>query len=144
MKWDADRIGILASLTCAVHCAVTALLPALTLAIGVLADPSVETLLVLLALGIAAFSLARGYRVHRNSTPLLGCIGAVAALGLARLGEPIVGKSEAWLSVLAACILVSAHLLNLRAIGRACSTAPVASDPLSSTEGESSRLIDRS
>jgi hypothetical protein len=110
-----DRAGIVASSLCAIHCAVFALLPMVSVvATGFVVDPWVERLLVAVAVGLGLASLLSSFAfAHRDLRPL-----AVLAAGLAALAaRALVGehsRAEAVCSIFAACLLVSAHVLNLR------------------------------
>jgi len=74
-RWD--RMGVCASILCAVHCAVA---PLLFLAVptfaGIWAHPSSHALIAMLVLPLAGTVVLRGYRVHRRRW-----VAASAALG---------------------------------------------------------------
>lgn len=122
-----DRIGMIASCVCAVHCAVMpaviGLLPLLGL--GVIADERVEWAVIGIAALVGAASLLPTYfRHHGCATPLL-----IFAAGLTLI---FVGKTlfeeratlEAASVVAGALAVAVAHFVNRR-LCRACCTIPV-------------------
>lgn len=114
----ADRLGMVASGLCAVHCVAGALLAGVSATGLLLADPRVELGFVAVAMVVAAAALSMGFRRHRKvAPPLLGALGiAVIAIGRAlRLDNEI---AEAAWSVSGAALLISAHVVNLRALQR--------------------------
>lgn len=114
---NADRAGIAASLLCAAHCALLPLLAG-TGSLGLLAgslaeDTQLELGLVVVSLVFAGWALLLGRRRHHANGPMaLGVLGAVLLIS----AKVAAGESlELPLSLLAGGLLVSAHLLNLRA-----------------------------
>ncbi len=83
-----DRLGMIASSLCAVHCAVCALLPAAlgALGLGALLGHEAEWVFTLIAIGFAAGALALGWRRHRSlrvaGLLLVGMIGLLASRGI--------------------------------------------------------------
>ncbi|MBX3275669.1 MAG: MerC domain-containing protein [Sandaracinaceae bacterium] len=114
-----DRVGIVASSACAVHCVAGAVLAGAAGVAGAIADERVELALLVVALGIAALVLGSSYAKHRDARPALLALGALAPLALARALEWEPEGIEVALSVLGAACLVGAHVLNLRATRRA-------------------------
>ncbi len=116
-----DRLGVLASGTCAAHCVVCALLPGVlgALGLGALLGHEAEWTFTLVAVLFAAAATAIGWRRH-GSLPVTFALAA-GAMGLlcARLLEergmhgwgPIVG-------VFAGLILLFGHVGNARASQR--------------------------
>ncbi len=118
----ADRIGILASAVCLVHCLFLPLLvPLLPLLAGVAEVESVhEGLLVFLTL-CALLAFVPGFRAHRIGSVLaFGGLGVVLlALGvIAHDWDPLSGLDTP-LTVIGGLVLVSTHLINIR-LCRAC------------------------
>lgn len=117
----ADRLGIAASATCAVHCAATALTPGLlgVLGLGALLGHEAEWTFTLIAAVLAAAALVQGWRVHRSVVITSAFVAGIAGLLLSRLVEESgahgVGTG---VGVFAAGALVVAHVLNIRS-GRA-------------------------
>lgn len=125
-KPAADRIGILASAVCLVHCLLLPLIvPLLPLLAGLAeAEAFHEGLLVLLSL-CAIVAFVPGYRAHRLlSVVLFGGLGVALLAGgvLAHDWPPLAGFDTP-LTVIGGLVLVSTHLLNLRL----CRRCPVCS-----------------
>lgn len=113
----ADRLGILVSAICAVHCMLVPILFYLLPAAGVaLGDERLEWGLLLLAGMVASLSLGLSYRRHRSLTVLALLVAGLLLLVAARLleehGEPAL--LSALVSVVGASVLVTGHAFNLR------------------------------
>ncbi|WP_428386246.1 MerC domain-containing protein [Mucisphaera sp.] len=81
-----DRLGIVASAACAIHCLAAPFLFMLLPAVGsVWSHPSVHWILAALVLPLALFVVLRGYRLHRRrSAPIALVLGVTLILaGLA-------------------------------------------------------------
>ena len=61
-----DRVGVVASTLCAIHCALCALLPSIfgALGIGFLLGQGAELVFTLVAIGFAMMALAVGWKSH--------------------------------------------------------------------------------
>lgn len=117
-----DRLGITASLGCAVHCILTALLFVLAPAVfqgahfykplNFLTHEWIHVGMALLVFPVAVLALWNGYRTHRNKSGLLlGGVGlSLLISGLLLHGETM----EIVLTLLGGIILAAAHLVNLR------------------------------
>lgn len=113
----ADRLGILVSAICAVHCLLVPvlfyLLPAAGAALG---DERLEWGLLLMAGLVATLSLGLSYRRHRSLAVLALLVAGLMLLIAARLleehGEPVL--LSALVSVVGASVLVAGHAFNLR------------------------------
>jgi hypothetical protein len=75
----ADRIGIWASILCAIHCALT---PVLLIALPTFgkawAHPATHWGMALIVIPIAVFMMLKGYRKHARKWILVtGCVGIV-------------------------------------------------------------------
>jgi MerC mercury resistance protein len=103
---------MLASLACAVHCALMPLvLSALPL---VLHDERLEWGLVGLSAGLGVGSLTRGYRKHRRALAL-GVLGlGLALLVSGRFAEEVGANAGLGLVVLGGLLVALAHFLNHR------------------------------
>ncbi|MEO1269068.1 MAG: MerC domain-containing protein, partial [Myxococcota bacterium] len=83
-----DRFGAFASSLCAVHCAVSALIPAAfgALGLGFLLGHEAEWVLTLVAIAFALGTLALGWRRHRSVGValllVLGVVGLLVSRGL--------------------------------------------------------------
>jgi hypothetical protein len=123
----ADRLGIAASTLCAIHCLAGALIAGAPGVASVLFDERIELVLVCAAVLIAAFALGMGFRNHHQTQPLVPAGVALAAFAAARLVHGA-AVAEVALSVTGAALLVTAHLMNLRALRRedaCCEAAPL-------------------
>lgn len=114
-----DRAAIALSGLCMVHCVASAVvIVALASAGGVLLDPIVHELGLVLAIALGAAGLGRGWVLHRLRQPAaLGLAGlALMALGLA---VPH-GLAEVAATLLGVGLLALAHLRNRRALAAGC------------------------
>lgn len=109
-----DKVGIVASTMCAVHCTIGALLIGATGAGRVFADEKLEVAFVAFAILVAVGALTLGYRRHRSILPMMVGAAGILPLGGARLIEFGGESAEVVFSVLGAGFLVGAHWLNLR------------------------------
>lgn len=112
-----DRAGIVLSLICAVHCALTPILVAVAPLLFT-AEFEWRTKVVLVAL--ASVALFVGFVSHRSFTPIYWLGLALGLLGLSHYWESIdafsVGETlEIATTVLASGALIMAHLANSRA-----------------------------
>ena len=123
----ADRLGIAASSACALHCLAGAALAGAPGVASLFFDERVELALVGAAVLIAAFALGMGFRNHRQPWSLVLAGVALAAFAAERLAQ----VAELELSVTGAVLLVTAHLMNLRALRRANDCC----EPATSTPG---------
>lgn len=113
-----DRVGMVGSLLCAVHCAllpvVFLVLPSVGLALVL--NGIVEQVFVAFASLIGTVSLVRGFRAHRVALALLllapGLALLWAGIGWAPLHEAVV--PHALTMALGGGLVAVAHFLNLR------------------------------
>lgn len=112
-----DRVGVGASLICAIHCAlmpfVVAILP--LLGVGFLASRPVEWGLILLSAALGSLSLCLGFREHQSKR-IFAVLGlAILFLLAGRIGEE---REIGWLGpvlmVAGGLTMVGAHWLNRR------------------------------
>ena len=125
-RLELDQVGAVASIACAVHCAVLPIAISLSAA-GVISFMDSEPLewgFVLLAGVLGTVSAWRGYRKHGNKT--VAVVLGVAALGLvlatiSRHGQSAHHPSHAlaWTFPLIGVTIAVAHIVNLR-LCRAC------------------------
>jgi hypothetical protein len=121
-----DRLGMSASLACAVHCAVLPLLLAALPAIGLawLDSAWVDWTMVALAAVIALRAHRGGFRLHRSCLP-----SAVAVAGLLAIVTTICllkgSASHHHVQASGAVVVASSHFLNRHLCRncKACSTA---------------------
>jgi hypothetical protein len=121
-----DRLGMSASLACAVHCAVLPLLLAALPAIGLawLDSACVDWTMVALAAVIALRAHRGGFRLHQSCLP-----SAVAVAGLLAIVTTICllkgSASHHYVQASGAVVVASSHFLNRHLCRncKACSTA---------------------
>lgn len=115
-----DRLGVVASTACALHCAVVALLPAAlgALGLGALLGHEAEWAFTLAAVAIAAFA---AFNARNNGSPSVllllgaGIVGLLGARFIEEAGAHEVGTAVAVASGIA---LVLGHVQNLRTLTR--------------------------
>ena len=108
-----DRIGVLLSGLCAVHCLLgVVLVSVLGLGAGVLASPSIHRVGLVLAVVVGAVGLGFGMRRHGRAAPLVIGAGGLALMAAAvAVGH---GLPEAVLTVAGVGLVAFAHIRNLR------------------------------
>ena len=108
-----DRLGMLLSCLCAVHCVTGLVIVAgLGLGGGVLLDPSIHRIGLLLATLIAGVAIGLGALQHRRAAPFV-----VAMMGLSFMGGGLAvdhGTEEAVLTVIGVTLVAIGHVLNIR------------------------------
>ena len=108
-----DRFGMLLSGLCAVHCVLGIVIVAgLGLGGGLLLDPIIHRLGLLLATIIAAVAIGLGALQHRRAAPFV-----VAMMGLSFMGGGLAvehGVEEAVLTVIGVSLVALGHVLNIR------------------------------
>ena len=108
-----DRLGIVLSGLCAVHCLVTLLLVAgLGLSGGILLDPALHRVGLALAIVIGAVALGFGLARHGKRGPL-----AIGAVGLALMTLALVtghSPAEAGLTIAGVALVALAHWRNVK------------------------------
>lgn len=117
-----DRLGSVASASCALHCLTVSLAPALVGFLGVefLANEAVEWGLFASAVVFAVLAAGLGYRVHRSGKVLASFAIGLGALSAARFGEALdLFEGTLVLAVLGGGVLVASHLTSVRKL-RAC------------------------
>ena len=121
-SFDLDQAGTIASLTCAVHCAIMPLAITLLPLLGLtfLADERLEWGLLGLSGLIGVSSLCLGFREHRRRIAL-----AVLAVGLSLLTLGRISEEHQWghgavlVVVLGGMTIAASHLMN-RHLCRTC------------------------
>ena len=108
-----DRVGVLLSGLCALHCLAGLLLVAgLGLGGGVLLAPEIHRIGLALAIAVGSVTLVLGVVRHGDPVPL-----QVGAAGIALMAFALFvghGMAEAALTILGVSLLAWAHLRNLR------------------------------
>jgi len=108
-----DRAGLFLSCLCAVHCVLGIVIVAgLGLGGGLLLDPILHRVGLLLATLIAGVAIGIGAIQHRRAAPFV-----VAMTGLTFMGGALGvdhGVEEAVLTVIGVTLVAAGHVLNLR------------------------------
>jgi hypothetical protein len=108
-----DRAGMILSSLCAVHCVLGIVIVAgLGLGGGILLDPAIHRIGLLLATIIAGVAIGIGALQHRRAAPFV-----VAMTGLTFMGGGLAvdhGIEEAVLTVIGVTLVAAGHVLNLR------------------------------
>lgn len=118
-----DLVGATASIVCAVHCVVVALLLGAMPMVSLLASSWIDWVFFAASAGIGCAALVPGFRRHRQVAPLLlFATGMLMLLVIRALAiPPSVG--ELVVVLLAAACIVSAHFRNRGAL-HACACGP--------------------
>jgi len=113
LRFRLDRVGVLLSGLCAVHCvAGLVLVTLLGLSGGMLLNPAIHEVGLVLAVGIGAIGLGAGVLRHRRiGVLLIGLLGLGLMATAMRLEH---GPHEALLTIAGVGLLASAHCKNLR------------------------------
>jgi hypothetical protein len=108
-----DRVGLLLSCLCAVHC-VAGVVIVLGLGLGgtYLLDPRIHEAGLLLATLVAAVAIGLGALRHRRAAPFVTAMTGLSFMGGA-LAVPH-GMDEAVLTVIGVTLVAAGHVLNLR------------------------------
>jgi len=112
----ADRVGIVVSAACFVHCILTPVVLSLS-AVSAHYLPSEERVHRILAVCVAAiggFAILTGYRKHRRSRVLLlMSSGLLLIFGGAYWGDRLPSHAiEVIVTMMGSCLMISAHLIN--------------------------------
>lgn len=111
VNWDA--MGILASVICAIHCALLPLfltsLP--LLGVNIIHNQGFELMMIGIAFLVGAYALYHGFKKHHsNYLPII-----LFALGmLFLLAKQVWHSAELWLLTPAVAFILSAHFINYR------------------------------
>ncbi len=108
-----DRLGVLISGLCMVHCvAGLFLIGVLGLGGGVLLNPAIHRFGLMAALLVGMFTIGAGALRHGHRLPL-----ALGTTGLALMAAAIAsdhGTGEALLTICGVVLVASAHMVNMR------------------------------
>jgi len=112
-----DRVGILLSGLCAVHCLATLLLVAvLGFGGGLLLDPAIHRVGLALAILVGGIGLSLGVARHGRREPLLLGIVGLSLMALALLSGH--GPAEAALTISGVALVAFAHWRNVHHLDR--------------------------
>lgn len=107
-----DKIGMSASVACAIHCALLPIVFTLLPIIGLefLANPVIELGMIALSLSLAIFALLGAYKKHRRVLPFV-----ILMLGFAfiALGHLLAGMESIFIP-LGGLLIAVAHFINLK------------------------------
>lgn len=110
-----DRMGILLSCLCAVHCiAGIVIVAGLGLGGGLLLDPAIHRIGLAVATLVAGVAIGIGAIRHRRPMPFV-----VAMTGLSFMGGALAvghGVEEAVLTIIGVVLVAIGHFLNLRKV----------------------------
>lgn len=110
-----DRMGMVLSGLCAVHCVLGLVIVAgLGLGGGILLHPAIHRVGLLLATIIAGVAIGLGAIRHRRPAPFV-----IAMTGLSFMGGALAvdhGAEEAILTVIGVTLVALGHVLNLRSV----------------------------
>lgn len=113
-----DRFGVLLSGLCMVHClAGLFLVGILGLGGGVLLDPAIHRVGLVLALVVGASTIGLGALRHGHRLPLVAGVAGLSLMAGAVLVEH--GSAEAVLTIGGVLLVAIAHVVNIRR-GTAC------------------------
>lgn len=108
-----DRVGMLLSSLCALHCVLGIVIVAgLGLGGGLLLDPMIHRAGLVIATLVAGVAIGIGAIQHRRAAPFV-----VAMTGLSFMGGGLAvehGVEEAVLTIIGVSLVAAGHLLNLR------------------------------
>ncbi len=113
LKINYDKLGIAASIACAIHCAVLPLimtsLP--VLGINIINNFWFEIAMILLALGIGIYSLTHGFKKHHHQLlPIFIFSSGMVLL----LMKQVFHQQQIWFLIPAVALIVTAHFINYR------------------------------
>ncbi len=112
-KINYDKLGIAASIACAIHCAVLPLLMTSLpiLGINIINNNWFEVMMIVLAFGIGIYSLTHGFKQHHHQwLPIL-----IFSVGMSLLIlKQVFHQYQIWLLIPAVSLIVTAHLINYR------------------------------
>jgi len=108
-----DRVGVLLSGLCALHCVLSiVLVSVLGLGGEVLLTPAIHETGLALAILVGVVTLGLGVLRHRQPGPLLIGAGGIALMALALMVPH--GPKEALLTIAGVALVATAHIRNLR------------------------------
>lgn len=116
MEASLDRLGIVVSLTCGLHCILTPFLigAAAVMPLGWLESEFTEAVLLSVAVTLGVVSLARGFCLrHRRKRCIAFFFAGVLALAAAKFGV-IAEEYEPWTVFAGATAIATAHFVNFR------------------------------
>ena len=124
VQFISDKLAMLLSSLCVVHCLLTPILlisiPALA-GVSILNDETFHQILLFFVLPIGVFALSLGYLHHKNKWVVFAGVFGLTLLSSPLLvewiglGHEVLGEyGEVTITVIASFIIVGAHLINYR------------------------------
>ena len=124
VQFISDRLAMLLSSLCVIHCLLTPILfisiPALA-GVSILNDETFHQILLFFVLPIGVFALSLGYLHHKNKWVVFAGVFGLTLLSSpllvewVGLGHEVLGEyGEVTITVIASFIIVGAHLINYR------------------------------
>jgi hypothetical protein len=124
VQFISDRLAMLLSSLCVIHCLLTPILlisiPALA-GVSILNDETFHQILLFFVLPIGIFALSLGYLHHKNKWVVFAGVFGLTLLSSPLLvewiglGHEVLGEyGEVTITVIASFIIVGAHLVNYR------------------------------
>ncbi len=113
LKINYDKLGIAASIACAIHCAILPLIMTSLpiLGINIINNFWFEIFMIVLALGIGIYSLTHGFKKHHQQLlPMLSFSVGILLLIL----KQVFHQYQLWFLVPAIILIVTAHFINYR------------------------------
>lgn len=115
IKPTADKLGIIVSGLCAVHCALFPFLLSVSVVLPDWAHIGHGWVWFVVIAALAVWSIAHGWKQHHDSRVLFYSLTGLSFLVLAILAEPWIGLwQESALYVIGGCFMVTAHWRNHR------------------------------
>jgi hypothetical protein len=112
-----DKIGMVASSACAVHCLFGPVLITLAplIGLGFLFDEKIESIFILLSCGLAFLSLVWGfYKSHRNFIPFFVLLLGYALVTISRIDSVTKLLPEPFVMGFAGLSIALSHWINLK------------------------------
>ncbi|HVK38611.1 MAG TPA: MerC domain-containing protein [Candidatus Kapabacteria bacterium] len=128
-----DRLGISASLLCAIHCAAMPLAFTILPLAGahVLLGGAFELVMIAISATVGIVSLGSSYRVHRQINPLLMMSAGATILVANFIGHDSHSHAaetlHPYIAVVAGLMIATAHRINMR-LCSACQTCEIEHD----------------
>ncbi|CAI3969099.1 MAG: MerC domain-containing protein [Pseudomonadota bacterium] len=124
VQFISDKLAMLLSSLCVIHCLLTPILlisiPALA-GVSILNDETFHQILLFFVLPIGVFALSLGYLHHKNKWVVFAGVFGLTLLSSPLLvewiglGHEVLGEyGEVTITVIASFIIVGAHLINYR------------------------------
>ncbi len=107
-----DKVGMSASVACAIHCALLPIVITVLPIIGLefLANPMLELSMIVLSIGLACIALSGAYKKHRKILPFVILMLGFCSIAMGHLIEDL----ENYLIPLGGLLIAMAHFINLK------------------------------